>query len=179
MTHPRIICAAAALLLASAAGAAERGPLPIAEVRRAEPVNFDREVLPFLSDNCLSCHCQTTTKGGLNLETLESMLKGGESGPAIIPKRAEDSLVFQAAAHVDADLAMPPRDNKAKAKNLTPEQLGLLKLWIDQGARPSPKVERIVQWQPMPPHLNAIFAVAVTPDGQFAACSRANRVFIY
>jgi hypothetical protein len=74
---------------------------------------------------------------------------------------------------------MPPRDNKAKAKNLTPEQLGLLKLWIDQGAKPSPKRERVIAWQPLAQNLGAIFAVAVTGDGQFAACSRANRLFIY
>src|SRR5688572_22847296 len=112
--------AAAALALGSAATAAEKGPLPIAEFRRAESVDFDREVLPFLSENCLSCHCKTTTKGGLNMETPELMLKGGESGPALVPQRANESLVFQAAAHLDGDLVMPPRDNKAKARNLAP-----------------------------------------------------------
>ncbi|HYR57987.1 MAG TPA: hypothetical protein VEO95_05140, partial [Chthoniobacteraceae bacterium] len=59
------------------------------------------------------------------------------------------------------------------------EQLGLLKLWIDQGAVASPKRERTIAWQPIAENLGAIFAVAVTGDGQFAACSRANRVFIY
>lgn len=154
-------------------------PIPIADLKRSDPVDFDREVLPFLSDNCLACHCQTTKKGGLNLETPELMLKGGENGPSIVPKNASESLVLQAAAHLDADLAMPPRDNKAKAKNLTPEQLALLKLWIDQGAKASPKVERKLDWQPMPVTLGAIVGVAVTADGQFAACTRANRVYIY
>jgi WD40 repeat protein len=168
-----------ALLLPLSALAAEKGPLPVAELKRSEPVNFDGEILPFLSENCLSCHCKTTTKGGLNLETPELMLKGGENGPAVLPGKAAESLAFQAAIHKDADLAMPPRDNKAKAKNLTPEQLALLQLWIDQGAKVSPKTERIVQWQTLPANLNPIFAVAVTGDGQFAACSRANRLFIY
>ena len=122
-----------------------------------------------------SCHSQTTRKGGLNLETPELMLKGGENGPAIVPGHAGDSLALQAAAHLDDDLAMPPRDNKAKAKDLTPEQLGLLKLWIDQGAKASPKVERPIAWQPLAENLGAIFAVAVTADGQFAACARAKR----
>lgn len=168
-----------AILLPLSALAAEKGPLPVAELKRSEPVNFDREILPFLSENCLSCHCKTTTKGGLNLETPELMLKGGENGPSVLPGKAAESLAFQAAIHKDADLAMPPRDNKAKAKNLTPEQLALLQLWIDQGAKPSPKTERIVQWQTPAPNLNPIFAVAVTGDGQFAACSRENRLFIY
>ncbi len=159
--------------------AADKAPIAIAEVQRAEPVNFDREVFPFLSDNCLACHCQTTHKGGLNLETPELMLKGGENGPAIVPSHARDSLALQAAAHLDADLAMPPRDNKAKARDLTPEQLGLFKLWIDQGAKVSPKTERPIAWQPLAENLGGIFAVAVTADGQFAACARANRVFVY
>jgi WD40 repeat protein len=168
-----------ALLLASSAASAVAAPLPLAELNRTTPVDFEREVLPFLSDNCLSCHSQTTTKGGLNLETPEAMLKGGDSGASIVPKNASKSLLMEAAAHVDPDLAMPPRDNKAKAKNLTPEQLGLLKLWIDEGAVASPKSERTIAWQPLPQNLGAIFAVALTGDGQFAACSRGNRVFIY
>ncbi|HEV7406457.1 MAG TPA: c-type cytochrome domain-containing protein [Chthoniobacteraceae bacterium] len=177
MTFPRF----ASLLLAAtvAASAADKGPLPIADVQRKEPVNFDRDLLPFLNDNCLACHCKTTTKGGLNMETPELMLKGGETGPGIVPKKAMESLVLQAAAHLESDLSMPPRDNKAKAKNLTPEQLGLLKLWIDQGAKIFPRIERVVQWQPLAESLGAIFAVAVTPDGQFAACSRENRLFVY
>ena len=168
-----------ALLLASATAFAAKAPIPIAESKRTTPVDFDREVAPFLNDNCVSCHCETTKKGGLNLETPALMLKGGEGGPSIVPKKGAESLLLQAAAHLDADLAMPPRDNKAKAKNLTPEQLGLLKLWIDQGAIASPKRERVVTWQPLPENLGAIFAVAMSGDGQFAACARANRVFIY
>ncbi|MEP6672616.1 MAG: c-type cytochrome domain-containing protein [Chthoniobacter sp.] len=167
------------IVLTGSAAFAAKAPIAIAEPKRATAVDFDREVRPFLSDNCLSCHCQTTTKGGLNLETPELMLKGGDSGAAITPQKGSESLILQAAAHLDNDLAMPPRDNKAKAKNLTPEQLGLLKLWIDQGAKASPKTERIVQWQPLAESLGAIFAVAVTGDGQFAACARENRIFIY
>ncbi len=177
MTIPRTVFTL--LLVTASAASAAKAPIAIADVKRADAVDFDRDVLPFLNDNCLSCHCQTTRKGGLNLETPELMLKGGDTGPAIVPKRGTESLVLQAAAHLDDDLSMPPRDNKAKAKNLTPEQLGLLKLWIDQGAKPSPKRERVIAWQPLAENLGTIFAVAVTGDGQFAACSRANRLFVY
>ena len=123
-----MILARAALpfFLATSIALAAKAPIPIADANRTTPVDFDRDIRPFLSDNCLSCHCQTTTKGGLNLETPELMLKGGDSGAAIEPKKATDSLLLQAAAHLDDDLIMPPRDNKSKAKNLTPEQLGLL-----------------------------------------------------
>ena len=165
-----------ALLCVAAARGAE---ISIAPLERNTPVDFEREVLPFLRDNCLACHCQTTKKGGLNLETPELMLKGGDTGPVIVPNKAGESLALQAAAHQDEDLKMPPRDNKAKAKNLTPTQLALFKLWIDQGAKPSPKIDREIRWQPLPAGLNAILAVAITPDGQVAACARANRLSMY
>jgi len=174
-----IVRTALAFFVTAGIALAAKAPIPIADANRTTPIDFDREIRPFLSDNCLSCHCQTTTKGGLNLETPELMMKGGDSGAAVEPKKAAESLLLQAAAHLDDDLVMPPRDNKAKAKNLTPEQLGLLKLWIDQGARASPKTERVVHWQPLAENLGAIFAVAVTGDGQFAACARENRIFIY
>jgi WD40 repeat protein len=176
MIFPRTILA---FFLTGSIALAAKAPIPITEPGQATPVDFDRDIQPFLSDNCLSCHCQTTTKGGLNLETPELMLKGGDTGAAIAPKKGSESLILQAAAHLDDDLIMPPRDNKAKAKNLTPEQLGLLKRWIDQGAKTSPKTERVVHWQPLADSLGAIFAVAVTGDGQFAACARENQIFIY
>ena len=161
------------------ANAAPSAPLPIAPIHRTTPVDFEQEIMPFLRDNCLSCHCKTTTKGGLSLETPELIIKGGDTGPGLKAGSGTESLLLQAAAHLDDDLKMPPRDNKAKAKNLTPEQLGLLKLWIDQGAKPSPKREKVIAWQPLPQSVNAILAVTVTPDGQFAACARANRISFY
>jgi hypothetical protein len=76
---------AIAVLIAGSTALAAKAPIPIAVPNHASPVDFDREVRPFLSDNCLSCHCQTTTKGGLNLETPELMIKGGDTGAAITP----------------------------------------------------------------------------------------------
>jgi cytochrome c len=55
--------------------------LPIADMKRAEPVDFEKEVLPILKNNCLACHNQTKAKAGLILETPQSILKGGDSGP--------------------------------------------------------------------------------------------------
>ena len=75
---------------------------------------------------------------------------------------------------------MPPEDNDVAAVNLTPTELGLLKLWIDQGlqggsplASLSPK-----QWQPLPPGANPVQAIALTEDGQFVAFSRANQIHL-
>src|SRR4051794_37231262 len=83
---------------------ADKKPLAIAAVTRAEPVDFARDLIPFLNENCLACHSKTSAKAGLNMETPELLLKGGDSGPAIVPGHADDSLALQAAAHLDADL---------------------------------------------------------------------------
>ncbi len=175
----RILLASIAAFSAVQSREVLAAPIEIAPLTRATPVDFEREVAPFLRDNCFSCHCKTTTKGGLNMETAELMVKGGDTGPALKPGKGAESLLLTAAAHQDDDLKMPPRDNKAKAKNLTPQQLALLRLWIDQGAKPSEKKERVLQWQPLPAGVNAIFSVTITPDAQFAACSRANRISFY
>jgi WD40 repeat protein len=74
---------------------------------------------------------------------------------------------------------MPPKSNKVQASDLTPEELGLIKLWIDQGAKGEVHGSGPIVWQPLPEGLNPIFAVALTSDGQFAACARANQIFIY
>ena len=152
--------------------------IPIASISHKGAVDFEREVLPILRPNCLVCHNQTSAKAGLNLETPQTMLKGGESGPAIKPKQGSKSLLLQAAAH-QTDTPMPPKGNKSAAADLTPEQLGLIKLWIDQGAKMSTPAARVIEWQALPPGLHPIYAVALTADGQFAAGGRANQIFVY
>jgi WD40 repeat protein len=179
-----LLTACAVAALASTARADAPAPLPIADLKRATPVEFEKEIRPVHSANCLACHNRTKAKADLVLETPADMLKGGENGPAIVPKRSADSLLLKLAAH-QQDPAMPPKDNKVAAANLTPEQLGLLKLWIDQGAAAAapgggagPSAPT-VNWQPLPESLKAIYAVALTADGRFVACSRGNRIYVY
>lgn len=157
---------------------ANAAPIPVAAISRPQPVDFPSEVMPVLKANCTSCHNKTTTKGGLNMETPELMKKGGENGPAIVPGKGADSALLQSAAHT-GDSDMPPKGNKVGAVNLKPEELGLIKLWIDQGARPGKQVARDIAWKPLPPGLHPIYAVALAPGGELAACSRANQIFIY
>jgi len=161
-------------LLASSADAAKKGPLPVAEIKRAKPVDFQSEILPFLRANCLACHNRTKAKADLILETPQSILEAD----AVVPGKPDDSILFQLSAHMD-DPPMPPPENKASAKNLTPQQLGLLKLWISQGAKGTVTASRTIEWAPLPDGLKAIYSVAVTPDGQFAAAGRANQIFLY
>ena len=141
-------------------------------------IDYDKQVYPFLKDNCIACHNKTTTKGGLNMETPELMIQGGESDKGLVPGKGADSIIYQAAAHT-WDSEMPPKGNKVGAVNLTSQQLAVLKDWIDQGARPSPKRDKVITWEPLPAGLQPIFALATTAQGDFAAAARANQISLY
>lgn len=157
---------------------AEETPLPVAALNRSVPVDFNTEIEPFLSKNCFACHNETKAKGGLILETPAAILKGGDSGPVVEPGKADSSLLFISAAHLD-DPPMPPDKNKSNAVDLNPEQLALLKLWINQGAngtsqtaRPAPTNWRHSDHEP-------IYTLALSSDGRFAACGRGHQVHVY
>lgn len=152
--------------------------LDVARLDRTDPVDFYREILPVLQANCLPCHNKTTTKADLLLETPADMLRGGESGPAVVPGKAAESLLFQLADHI-AKPRMPPKDNKVNAVNLTPDELGLLSLWIDQGAQATGRREEVIVWQPMAAGVRPILGAAVTADGQWVACGRGNQLEMF
>jgi hypothetical protein len=92
----------------------------------AEPPQFEKDVLPVLTARCLKCHGETKPKAGLDLRTLAGMLKGGESGPALVPGESAKSLLFEMIRKGEM-----PRDEKNK---LTAEEISLVKAWIDGGA---------------------------------------------
>jgi WD40 repeat protein len=163
-------------LLAATALAAE--PIAIEAPQRDTPVEFDKEVLPILRANCLACHNGQKAEAKLVLETPQTIAKGGEQGAAVVAGKSGESLLLLVAAH-QQETFMPPADNVVGAKNLTPQQLGLIKLWIDQGATGTVSASRTIRWQPLPAKHRPIFATAVTPDGQLAICSRGNQLFVY
>jgi WD40 repeat protein len=154
-------------------------PIPIAEVSRAAPVDFDQEILPLLQKSCLACHSASEKQGQLVLETVPQIQKGGDSGPAIVPGKSGESLLLKLASHTD-DPVMPPPKNDVAAKAFTSQELGLIKLWIDQGANAgsggiaSPKNLRAI-----PSAIKSIQACALTADGQYAAATRGNQILIY
>ena len=91
---------------------------------------FENKVRPILAGQCGSCH-QARVSGGLSLTSREALLKGGESGPAIIPGDPDKSLLL-VAVHQNGDLRMP-KDGK-----LSEEQIATLAEWVKMGA-PWPK----------------------------------------
>ncbi len=99
---------------------------------------FEKSVRPLLVERCLKCHGSIKQSGGLRLDSRANMLKGGESGPAIVIGKTEDSLLIQAVRR-EGGLEMPP-DEK-----LTAAELRVLEHWIQQGAAwPESKVLKTI-----------------------------------
>jgi len=94
---------------------------------------FEKAIRPILVDRCFQCHgaAVKNPKGGLVLETREAMLKGGGSGPAIVPRDPEASLLIQAIRYNNEELRMPPR------RRLAPEDVAAFEAWVKRGA-PAP-----------------------------------------
>jgi WD40 repeat protein len=153
--------------------------LPGLSAAEQKKVDFQSDVLPIFKRNCLACHNATDAKGDLVMETPATILKGGENGAVVVPRKSQESPLFTSSAK-ESKPFMPSKDNKVGAEALKPDELAVLKAWIDQGATGTVTAKaKPVQWKPLPPGLHPILAVAVTGDGQFAACGRANQIFIY
>jgi mono/diheme cytochrome c family protein len=116
------LLAGAALL---APGAARAGPPD------AGAEFFENRIRPVLVNNCYPCHSAQAPKlkGGLSLEYRETILKGGENGPAIVPGDPGASLLIKAVRYDDPDLQMPP-----KGKRLSEAQIADLEAWVKMGA---------------------------------------------
>lgn len=125
-TFPRSL-AVTALVLAAAQ------PL----VSRAD-VSFEKDLLPVLTKRCFDCHRapheengkKKEPKGDVRLDAAWAMMKGNKEGPIVHPKAADKSPLYQVlTVPADDDTHMPP-----KGDPLTPEQIKMVKLWIDEGA---------------------------------------------
>ncbi|MDA7881288.1 hypothetical protein N9A94_03200 [Akkermansiaceae bacterium] len=158
---------------------AQDTPLPVAELQRNTPVDFAKEIVPFLKKNCFACHNEKKAKADLNLESPQAMIAGGDSGPSLVPGKPMESLVFTYSAHMEDD-PMPPAKNKSKAVDLNPKELALLKLWISQGGigTSAAVMAGPNEWGDLQGD-NAIYASAITDDGRFVAAGRGNRIHLY
>jgi len=99
-------------------------------------VTYEKDIKPLLEQSCVKCHGPEKPKAKLRLDSLAGALKGGQDGKVIVPGDSAKSMLIHNVAHLgDEDEWMPPPNNKLKIKTLTPEQIGLIRAWIDQGAK--------------------------------------------
>ncbi len=119
------VCCALGLSFSSTAHAASAG---------SKSVDFNRDIRPILSENCYQCHGpdENKRKAKLRLDVPEGAYKDLGGYQAIKPKDAKASAVWKRITTKNADDLMPPAES---GKKLKPEQIALVRQWIDQGAK--------------------------------------------
>ena len=125
-------------------------------------VDFKKDIKPLLESRCVSCHSSSKQKGNLNLSSLLASTKGGDSGPAIIPKNTDESLLLERISlpHDDEEI-MPP-----KGSPLNSEEIALFEEWIENGA----------QW---PEELILVHREPITQEEQAKDSSNLSGIKIY
>jgi hypothetical protein len=152
------------LVLATSAGpllaAPDLSKLPPAAAK--EGVTYDKDIRPLFEASCNRCHGPEKPKGGLRLDSAAAVLKGGKEGKVVVPGQSAKSQLVISVARIDAESAMPPKPREVRgkkrteggtvqaagtnqpagrapkgppAKPLTPEEVGLVRAWVDQGAK--------------------------------------------
>ena len=154
------LAAVTALALVSTVSAVDLSKLPPAATQPG--VTFDKDIKPIFEASCTRCHGAERPKAGLRLTTLEAVLKGGKEGKVLQPGKSAESDLVIAVSQLDPENAMPPKPKGGKRggpggppppggdhrdggpgqrpqgpppKPLTADQVGLVRAWIDQGAK--------------------------------------------
>ena len=128
--------------LALAAHADEKKPKAKVDTSKLPPasakqgVTYAGDIKAIFDHSCVKCHGAEKPTAKLRLDSLAGALKGSENGKVIEPGKSADSILVHNIGRIgDEDDWMPPKDNKAKIPPLTAEQVGLIRAWIDQGAK--------------------------------------------
>ena len=110
------------------------GSLGWNEARAEQPVNFDREIRPILSEHCFACHGpdKQARKADLRLDKREDVLRVREGIAVIVPAKVEESELVRRVASTDPDEVMPPPEFK---KRLNSQQIDRLRQWVVEGAK--------------------------------------------
>ena len=171
------------VLLCLIVGAAVNDPSRVAADSPPTPVRFTHDVAPLLRANCIACHREGKTEGGLNLESLGKLRQGGDTGSVISSGKPDESLIWLRVTGLEEPI-MPPEDNTVAAKQLNEQQLATLKSWIRHDDGKSEEIATAMsplaslKWTVMPSSVRSIGAIDVSADGTYAAIAQANRVQI-
>ena len=108
----------------------EVGPIKVIKIERKEPISYDKDVEPIFFNRCTVCHSGNVKEGKFDISTYENLIKGGKRGDAVKPGKSLDSLLHKQIGRTQKPF-MPPRGEDP----VTPEELAIVKLWIDQVVR--------------------------------------------
>jgi mono/diheme cytochrome c family protein len=134
----KLICTLTVAAFATSAAFAEldlgdASKLPAAAAKTG--VTYDKDIKPLFEKSCVKCHSGEKPKGKYSMETLEAILKGGHEGVSVVKGNSAKSALVHFSADLVADYEMPPTDKRDKYPALTKDELGLVRAWIDQGAK--------------------------------------------
>ena len=159
------------LLTVTTLPAAEKPPV-------ANREQAGRRVAAIFGKYCTVCHNSDDAEGKLVLQTHAGLLKGGKTGPAIVPGKSAASLLMRL-IEKKAKPFMPPKDNPAPTK----AEIDLVRTWIDAGAKPLPDNLPLTLTVPRVPTVGQvrqpINAVAVSPEGRWFAAARTGRIDLF
>jgi WD40 repeat protein len=151
-------------------------PIKVVELNRKDTVLYEKEVEPIFYKKCVTCHSGAVKEARFDISSYEGVVKGGKRGTTISPGKKAESNIYKFCTHTVKPF-MPPRGETP----LSPEELAVIGLWIDQGAkaplnaRPKPKV--VVSLPPT--SVQPVRAIAISPDKTIVAASRANQIHLY
>jgi hypothetical protein len=145
------------------------------------PPNDYSAVDAIFTEHCLECHGSQDPEAKLVMESFDLLMKGGASGAVIVPGKSEESLLVRLIeGRVEKDgkqLVMPPGKKREKLK---PEQIALIKAWIDAGARPpaefKPRELAVPRIDPKVPPRNSVHAIGYSSVGKLIAVGRYGEV---
>ena len=169
-----------ALLLAADPPPAGLKPIEPIDLKRTDPISYEKDVAPIFAAKCTVCHAGKLTEGKYDMGTHAGVMKGGKKGLAVVAGKSGESTLWLRSSH-RMEKVMPP---KSEENPLTPTEVAVLKLWIDQGAK-GPAVD--VRQRPkvvlgLPPALvKPVRAVAVSPekDKPVIAAGRGNQIHLF
>src|SRR5688572_5375628 len=150
----------------------------------AEPaqVDYQSQIAPIFTKYCVGCHNETDVEGGLSLESFAQLQEGGTEGPAVLPGQSASSRMIRMLTG-ELEPRMPPADADPPVRPPKPEEIALLREWIDGGAH-GPDGEELepVLVTPFVPTKEGvaepITAIAISPDGGKLAVGRFERLEI-
>jgi WD40 repeat protein len=164
-------------LTAQAQATKDVDPVKVIKLERKDPVVYEKDIEPIFYKRCITCHSGNVKESRFDISSYEGLVKGGKRGTAIIPGKSDASLIYKVMGRTSKPFMPPPKDEAP----CTPEELALVKLWIDQGAKaPTGQRERPKIVVSLPPaSVHPVRALAVSPDKSAVAASRGNQIHIY
>jgi len=155
----RHVSASLVTALAFASSSVVAAPLPdpgkLPPASKQEGVTYAKDIHPMFDEACLRCHGEQRPKANLRLDSVEGVLKGSKDGKVIEPGHSEQSKLVFTVSEINGKISMPPKPRPPRHvdglgtnapaptpppmdhpwKPLTPDQVGLIRAWIDQGAK--------------------------------------------